>query len=85
MTMVQLKCPETGRAIDIGDVEPRVAHMPMTADLRMSTVACPHCGEHHRWGSPHWGNAMIALRDRPDATRVLVEGTPEGISATALP
>jgi endogenous inhibitor of DNA gyrase (YacG/DUF329 family) len=84
MAMVQLKCPETGKPIDIRDVPPEVASMPVSLVMQIREIPCPHCGTGHIWSSSHMSHAMIALRDEPDATRVLVESTPEDISATAV-
>ena len=85
MAMVQLKCPETGKPIDIGDAPPERANMPTAAVHSTREVPCPHCAKRHIWSSSHMGHAMIALSDSPDATRVLVEATQDGITATALP
>jgi endogenous inhibitor of DNA gyrase (YacG/DUF329 family) len=84
MAMVQLKCPEAGEPIDVRDVAPEHALLPMAAVAWGTEVPCPHCGKGHLWTSSHMGQAMIALRDTPDATRVLVETTQDGPSATAL-
>ena len=80
MAMVQLKCPQTGKPVNIGDVSPDVAFREMTADMRVQGIPCPHCGEDHRWSSSHFALAMEALRNSPEASRVLVDGG----SATAL-
>ena len=85
MAMVQLKCPETGKPIDIRDVSPELALLPENAAMHITEIPCPHCGMGHIWTSSHMSHAMIVLRHRPDAPRVLVEKTPEAISATALP
>jgi hypothetical protein len=76
--MVQLKCPETVKLVDLGDVPPE-AHLARS--LWSRPVACPHCGKKHSWTSWQLGLAMETLRRSPEATRVLVE---DG-SATALP
>jgi len=76
--MVQLKCPETGKLVDLGDVAPE-AHIALS--LWSRPVACPHCGKEHSWTSGQLGLAIETLRRSPKATRVLVE---DG-SATALP
>jgi hypothetical protein len=82
MAKVQLKCPETGEPIDIRDLEPGAG----TKAYGFSRpVACPHCGNEHAWTSGHLGEAEVALHNSPDATCVLVEGTRDGITATALP
>src|SRR3954454_2514911 len=51
MALVQLKCPETGEPVDIGDVSPRIALMPQEASLWVREIPCPHCGDTHRWSS----------------------------------
>jgi endogenous inhibitor of DNA gyrase (YacG/DUF329 family) len=84
MAMVQLECPETGKPIDIGNVSPEYADVPMAAVMQQREIPCPHCGKRHIWSSSHMGQAMIALRDSPEATRVLVEATQDDITATAL-
>jgi hypothetical protein len=78
MAMVQLKCPETGKPVDVVDVPPGAA---MGGALSVTEIACPHCGKNHLWSSGHLGLAMRALNDFPEASRVLVD---DG-SATALP
>lgn len=78
MAMLQLKCPETGKLVALGDVQPGAN---IALSLWSRPVACPHCGENHPWSSGHLALAMKALHDSPDATRVLLE---DG-SATALP
>jgi hypothetical protein len=78
MAMVQLKCPETGKSVDVGDVPPGAA---MGGALLVTEIACPHCGKNHLWSSGDLGLAMRALDDFPEASRVLVYGG----SATALP
>jgi endogenous inhibitor of DNA gyrase (YacG/DUF329 family) len=80
VAIVQLECPETGKPVDIGDVSPEVALMPTAAVLAVTEIPCPHCGAGHPWSSGHWVRAMNALRDSPEATRILVEGD----SASAL-
>ena len=84
MAMVQLKCPEKGKPIDVRDVSPEHADLPTALSDTVREIPCPHCGTGHIWSSSHMSHAMIALRDTPDATRALVENTPEGISAAAL-
>lgn len=82
VAMVQLKCPETGTPIDIFEYRsPGV----MTLDIFSRQIPCPHCGEHHTWTSSYRGEAVMALQRSPDASRVLVETTPDGFSATAFP
>ena len=78
MAMVQLKCPETGKLVNIGDVPPEAG---IALSLWSRPVACPHCGKEHPWSSGHFALAMKTLHNSPDATRVVVEGD----SATALP
>jgi endogenous inhibitor of DNA gyrase (YacG/DUF329 family) len=79
MAMVQLKCPETGKPVDIRNVEtaPEVFNLAM----HIREIPCPHCGEGHTWTSSEYVRAMMTLRDSPDASRILVDGE----SATALP
>lgn len=82
VAMVQLKCPETGKPIDIYEYRsPGITH----ANIFSRQVSCPHCGEPHTWTSWYLGEAIMALQRAPDATRVLVEATEDGYTATALP
>lgn len=85
MAMVQLKCPETGKPIDIGDAPPERLNMPTASAKTSREIPCPHCGKGHIWTSSHLAHALMAFRDTPDATRLLVETTQDGPSATALP
>jgi hypothetical protein len=81
MAMIQLKCPDTGEPVDIGDLSPRIALLRRhTLALWVRETPCRHCGETHPWSSSDWIRASEALADSPDATRVLVESD----SATAL-
>jgi hypothetical protein len=82
VAMVQLKCPEIGKAIDIFEYR---SGMGITADLFSGPIACPHCGENHTWTNGYRGQAIQALERSPRASRVLVEATQDGFSATALP
>jgi hypothetical protein len=82
VAVVQLKCPETGEPIDVWKHR---AGAPITADLFSMEIPCPHCGESHQWTSGDRGLAAQALERSPDSTRVLVEQTPDGNVATALP
>jgi hypothetical protein len=82
VAMVQLKCPESGEAIDIFEYR---SGMGITADLFSRPIPCPHCGENHTWTSGYRGQAIQALQRSPHASRVLVETTQDGFSATALP
>jgi hypothetical protein len=82
VAMVQLKCPETGKAIDLFEYW---SGMAITADIFSTSIPCPHCGESHTWTSSYRGEAIQALQRSPHATRVLVETTEDGYSATALP
>jgi hypothetical protein len=77
MAMLQIKCPETGKPVDIEDVPPDSA-IALVAFSR--EIPCPHCGKNHPWTSGHLGLAMQTLHGSPDVTRVLVDGG----SATAL-
>jgi hypothetical protein len=78
MAIVQLKCPETGKPVDVVDVPPDAF---MGGALGVTEIACPHCGKSHLWASGQLALAMRALREAPRAARVLVEGD----SATAFP
>jgi endogenous inhibitor of DNA gyrase (YacG/DUF329 family) len=78
MAIVQLKCPETGNPIDLGDVAPNAN---LAAALYATEIPCPHCGKKHRWTSGHDALVLRTLQASPEASRVLVEGE----SATALP
>jgi hypothetical protein len=82
VAMVQLKCPATGEPIDIFEYRSPGA---MTADIFSTSIPCPHCGESHAWTSWYRGEAVMALQRSPHATRVLVEATEDGYSATAFP
>jgi hypothetical protein len=82
VAMVQLKCPETGTPIDIFEYR---SPGFMTADIFSRQIPCPHCGENHTWTSWYRGEAVMALQRSPHASRVLVETTQDGFSATALP
>jgi hypothetical protein len=82
VALVQLKCPETGEPIDVW--RHRVG-APITADAFSRMIPCPHCSGSHQWTSGDRGLAAMALQGSPDSTRVLVEYTPEGSVATALP
>jgi endogenous inhibitor of DNA gyrase (YacG/DUF329 family) len=81
MAIVQLKCPETGRPVDVWQYTPGSA---VHADRFSKPIPCPHCGKSHTWTSGDRGLAWRTLDDCPDATRMLVERTPEGNSATPL-
>lgn len=82
VAMVQLKCPETGKPIDVFEYR---SGMGIHADIFSRPLPCPHCGESHTWTSGYRGQAIMALQRSPDASRVLVETTQDGFSATALP
>jgi endogenous inhibitor of DNA gyrase (YacG/DUF329 family) len=82
MATVQLKCPETGKLVDVWEYEPGDV---VPADRFSKLIPCPHCGESHQWSSSDRGLATKAIGRSPGATRVLVERTPAGTSATALP
>jgi hypothetical protein len=82
VAMVQLKCPETGKAIDMFEYR---SGMGITADSFSRSIPCPHCGENHTWTSGYRGQAIMALQRSPHASRVLVETTQDGFAATALP
>jgi endogenous inhibitor of DNA gyrase (YacG/DUF329 family) len=78
MAMVQLKCPKTGKPVDIKDLPPN-SLMPL--DIFSRPIRCPHCGEDHTWTSGKRALAYQALKASPEARRILVDGE----SATALP
>jgi len=82
VAVVQLKCPETGEPIDVW--RHRVG-APITANAFSTMIPCPHCGKAHQWTSGDRGLAAQTLQSSPDSTRVLVEYTPDGSVATALP
>jgi endogenous inhibitor of DNA gyrase (YacG/DUF329 family) len=82
--MLQLKCPRSGKPVDVQEVEPQRHNRYNTAAWG-TEVPCPYCGETHQWTSGEWVSAMEALRKSPDAARVLVEDTQDGPSATTLP
>jgi hypothetical protein len=82
VAIVQLKCPATGKAIDIFEYR---SGMGITADSFSRPIPCPHCGENHTWTSGYRGQAIQALQRSPHASRVLVETEQDGFSATALP
>jgi endogenous inhibitor of DNA gyrase (YacG/DUF329 family) len=71
MAMLQLKCPETGKPVDLGDVPPEAN---IALSLWAREVPCPHCGGKHVWASGQLGLAMQALHAAPDASRVLIDG-----------
>jgi hypothetical protein len=75
--MVQLKCPETGKPVDILEVPPGAL---MALSYTVTEVTCPQCGKNHPWSSGYMGLAMQALHSSPEASRILVDGE----SATAL-
>jgi len=82
VAMVQFKCPTTGKAIDILEYR---SGMGIAAVRFSKSLACPHCGDSHTWTSGHLGEAIMTLQRSPQASRVLVETTQDGVSATALP
>jgi hypothetical protein len=82
VAMVQLKCPKTGKAIDMLEYR---SGMGIAAVMFSRPVSCPHCGEDHTWTSGYLGQAIMALQRSPHASRVLVEPTQDGASTTALP
>jgi hypothetical protein len=81
MAMIQLKCPETGKPLDIGDVPPDAL---MALSLSSRPIACPHCGKDHPWSSGHLGVAMQAIHRSPEASRVLVVNAADGVTASTL-
>jgi hypothetical protein len=58
--MVQLRCPETGKPMDLGDVPPDAV---LAAVLYSKEIPCPHCGKAHPWTS--WHDALVLKRSRP--------------------
>ena len=82
VAMVQLKCPKTGKPIDMLEY---MSGMGIAAVIFSRPVQCPHCGENHTWTSWYLGEAIMALQRSPQASRVVVEATQDGFSATALP
>jgi endogenous inhibitor of DNA gyrase (YacG/DUF329 family) len=82
MAIVQLKCPETGKPVDVWEYRPGDL---VTADLFSRLIPCPHCGQNDQWTSSERGLAAQSIERSPRPTRVLVERTQEGSSATVLP
>ena len=82
MAMVQLECPDTGKTIDIGEVQPDTV---FAAVAYSRPLLCPYCGKDHAWTSTDRGQAQIALQPSPEASRVLVRRSKDGVSATAIP
>jgi endogenous inhibitor of DNA gyrase (YacG/DUF329 family) len=83
MAIVRLKCPETGKPVDVWQYTPG---SPMHADRFSKLIPCPHCGKNHAWTSRDRATAVRGLNASPDATRVLVEHRErDAVSATALP
>jgi hypothetical protein len=71
MAMLQLRCPETEKPVELGDVPPDAK---IALSLWSREVPCPHCGRTHVWTSGHLGLAMQALHTSPHATRVVIDG-----------
>lgn len=82
VAMVQLKCPKTGKPIDMLEY---MSGMGIAAVIFSRPVQCPPCDESHTWTSWYLGEAIMALQRSPHASRVVVETTEDGYSATALP
>jgi len=82
MAMVQLECPETGKPIDIGEVQPDTVFAAVHGSR---PLICPNCGKDHAWTTTDMGQAQIALERSPEAGRVLVRRANGGVSATAIP
>lgn len=80
--MVQIKCPETGKPVDVERHQPGWG---VKANGFSKLIPCPHCGNEHTWTSHDRGLAVQALEVSPEASRVLVEGEHGSRSATALP
>jgi hypothetical protein len=83
MAVLQLNCPETGKSLDV--VRGALPNGIVPLALFSREIPCPHCGETHIWTSGHLALAIQTLHDSPDATRVLVDQTKDGLSAIALP
>ena len=81
VAMVQLACPETDKPIDIFEYR---SPGFVTADIFSRSLPCPHCGGSHTWTSWYRAEAIAALQRSPHASRVLVETTENGFSATAF-
>ena len=81
---LELKCPTSGKPVHIRD-----GNFPtngvVNASAWVTQIACPHCGESHRWTSSGFAKAMEALHNSPHATRLLVDEAADGVTATALP
>ena len=71
MAMLQLKCPDTGRPVDLRDAPPD-ANIALSASSRRSRVFT--AAGKNRWTSGHLGLAIQALYASPDVTRVLIDG-----------
>ncbi len=82
MAIVQIKCPETGKPVDVESHQPGWG---VKANGFSKPIPCPHCGKEHTWTSHDRGLAVQALEAAPEASRVLVEGEDGSRSATALP
>jgi endogenous inhibitor of DNA gyrase (YacG/DUF329 family) len=84
MVTLQLTCPTSGKPVHIRDGNFSTNGI-VSANLWVTQIACPHCGESHRWSSSGFAMAMDALHHSPDATRVLVDEAADVVTATALP
>lgn len=62
MAMLQLKCPETGKPVDLHDVPAEEALLPIGGAAKVWRIPCPHCGGSHTWTSSGFAMAMGALR-----------------------
>ena len=82
MAIVQIKCPETGKSVDVETQQPGWGHK---AHGFSKPIPCPHCGMEHAWTSHDRALAVEALEACPEASRVLVYGEHGSRSATALP
>jgi endogenous inhibitor of DNA gyrase (YacG/DUF329 family) len=81
MATVQIKCPETGKAVEVWHYRPGDI---VQANRFQKLIPCPHCGSEHTWSSHDRGLAVQALQTSPTAARVLVEGDRDSRSATVL-
>jgi hypothetical protein len=83
MATLQLKCPATGKPVDV--VRNAVPNGLVPLSLFVREIPCPHCGENHLWTHGHLALAIETHHRSPEATRVLVDADPAtGLSATAL-
>jgi len=48
MAIVQIKCPETGKPVDVWRYQRGGI---VQANIFQKLVSCPHCGKEHPWSS----------------------------------